>query len=82
MSLLTILYTFRPFTQSSCTIVIPTARVNDHSFGRRRNHTEQSHAITNQGSSFQRLEGASAFFTMLVHIATQEGGGGAIMHEH
>ena len=39
---------------------------------------EYSHVIANRRSSFLCLEGASGFFTMPIHIATQR----AINHEH
>ena len=50
--------------------------VIDHGIRTCNYHTELSRVITNQQSSFQHFEGGSGFFTMLIHITTQGGGGG------
>ena len=46
------------------------------------NHNEYSHAITNRRFSFQCMEGASGFFTMPIHIATQSGNQAWTLNEY
>ena len=61
-------HTLSPQTNATKAVIDDSVRMHSGS-----NHMKQICVITNKRSSFQRLEGAFTFFTMLIHIVTQRG---------